>query len=206
MTAARLVLDRIAPPCRDPRVCLPVPPLQSAGDLPRIRPFSAGGSSLGRGDAGRSGETCPTRRASTGRRWKRVRVRGAPPPLPSSDWPGWPPLIRKTAIWAPFLAFCYLMRDFFVLGLMTFLSCFVTLAIVRWGMRWLSPGRDVVSARAIRAANGSFNFEVTIRSQDRGWDHYADWFEHPRPGRHGPRRAPTRSSPCGRTTFHPALY
>jgi hypothetical protein len=36
---------------------------------------------------------------------------------------------------------------------------------------------DVVSARAIRAANGSFNFEVTIRSQDRGWDHYADRFE-----------------------------
>ncbi len=36
---------------------------------------------------------------------------------------------------------------------------------------------DVVSARAIRAANGSFHFEVTIRSQDRGWDHYADRFE-----------------------------
>ena len=39
MTAARLVLDRIAPPCRDPRVCLPVPPLQSAGELPRILSF-----------------------------------------------------------------------------------------------------------------------------------------------------------------------
>jgi hypothetical protein len=36
---------------------------------------------------------------------------------------------------------------------------------------------DVISARAIRVANGSFNFEVTIRSQDRGWDHYADRFK-----------------------------
>ena len=47
---------------------------------------------------------------------------------------------------------------------------------------------DVVSARAIRAANGSFNFEVTIRSQDRGWDHYADRFQS------SPRTA--RSSAC----------
>ena len=65
-----------------------------------------------------------------------------PPPSPSPDRPGWPPLIRKTAIWAPFLAFCYLMRDFLVLGLMTFVFCFVTLAVVRWGMRWFSPGRE----------------------------------------------------------------
>ena len=65
-----------------------------------------------------------------------------PPPLPSADRPGWPPVIRKTAIWVPFLAFCYLMRDFFVLGLITFLFCFVTLAVVRSGMRWLSPGRE----------------------------------------------------------------
>jgi hypothetical protein len=36
---------------------------------------------------------------------------------------------------------------------------------------------DLISARAIRAANGSFNFDVTIWSQDHGRDHYADRFE-----------------------------
>jgi len=33
---------------------------------------------------------------------------------------------------------------------------------------------DVVDARAIRAADGSYGFDVTLRHEDEGWDHYAD--------------------------------
>jgi hypothetical protein len=36
---------------------------------------------------------------------------------------------------------------------------------------------DVISARAIRTVDGRYDFEVTIQSQDRGWDHFADRFE-----------------------------
>jgi hypothetical protein len=33
---------------------------------------------------------------------------------------------------------------------------------------------DVVDARATRAADGSYGFDVTLRHEDEGWDHYAD--------------------------------
>jgi len=33
---------------------------------------------------------------------------------------------------------------------------------------------DVVDARAARAADGSFTFDVTLRHGDEGWEHYAD--------------------------------
>lgn len=33
---------------------------------------------------------------------------------------------------------------------------------------------DVVDARAARAADGSYGFDVTLRHGDEGWDHYAD--------------------------------
>jgi hypothetical protein len=36
---------------------------------------------------------------------------------------------------------------------------------------------DVVAAKVRRGADGSFNFDVTVKSNDRGWDYFADAFE-----------------------------
>lgn len=36
---------------------------------------------------------------------------------------------------------------------------------------------DVVAVNVRRSAPGAYDFDVTIRSVDRGWDHYADAFE-----------------------------
>ena len=36
---------------------------------------------------------------------------------------------------------------------------------------------DVVEARAKLRANGSYQFDVTLRHADTGWDHYADNWE-----------------------------
>ena len=33
---------------------------------------------------------------------------------------------------------------------------------------------DVVDARAVKAADGSYRFDVTLRHADEGWEHYAD--------------------------------
>ncbi len=33
---------------------------------------------------------------------------------------------------------------------------------------------EVVDVRAARAADGSYRFDVTVRHDDTGWDHYAD--------------------------------
>src|SRR5262249_48231767 len=44
--------------------------------------------------------------------------------------------------WTGFLALLYLARDFFFAAFMTFLFCYLTLAVVGWGMRRLSPERD----------------------------------------------------------------
>jgi len=48
VTALRLCIERLVPPCREARVHLPVPALESAADLPRILAFllalAAGGA------------------------------------------------------------------------------------------------------------------------------------------------------------------
>ncbi len=36
---------------------------------------------------------------------------------------------------------------------------------------------DVVGAKVRRAADGSYNFDVTVKSNDRGWEYFADAFE-----------------------------
>jgi hypothetical protein len=36
---------------------------------------------------------------------------------------------------------------------------------------------DVIGAKVRRASDGSYNFDVTVKSNDRGWDYYADAFE-----------------------------
>lgn len=36
---------------------------------------------------------------------------------------------------------------------------------------------DVVDARASKSADSSYSFDVTVRHQDSGWEHYADRWE-----------------------------
>ena len=36
---------------------------------------------------------------------------------------------------------------------------------------------DVVAAKVTRAPDGSYDFDVTVRSRDKGWDYYCDRFE-----------------------------
>jgi hypothetical protein len=36
---------------------------------------------------------------------------------------------------------------------------------------------DVIAAKAARAKDGTWRFDVTIQSNDKGWDYYADAFE-----------------------------
>ena len=41
----------------------------------------------------------------------------------------------------------------------------------------LAGGADVIDATATREASGTWRFNVTVRHDDSGWDHYADRFE-----------------------------
>lgn len=56
----------------------------------------------------------------------------------------------------------------------------LTVATV-FAMLVLSPAlggeADVVDVAVRRSAPGTYDFDATIRSVDRGWDHYADAFE-----------------------------
>jgi hypothetical protein len=36
---------------------------------------------------------------------------------------------------------------------------------------------DVVDAKVRRASDGAYSFDVTVKSNDRGWNYYADAFE-----------------------------
>jgi predicted PurR-regulated permease PerM len=49
---------------------------------------------------------------------------------------------KRLTIWALCLAVIYLARDFFFAAFMTFLFSYFTLALVRWGMKRLSPDRE----------------------------------------------------------------
>jgi predicted PurR-regulated permease PerM len=51
-------------------------------------------------------------------------------------------LLKKLAIWGLFLGLLYVARDFFFTAFMTFLFCYLTLAVVGWAMRRLSPDRE----------------------------------------------------------------
>jgi predicted PurR-regulated permease PerM len=68
------------------------------------------------------------------------------PPARAPDNPqgpaAWPLLLRRLAIWALFAAVVYLARDFFFAAFMTFLFSYITVALVGWGMRRLSPDRE----------------------------------------------------------------
>jgi hypothetical protein len=36
---------------------------------------------------------------------------------------------------------------------------------------------DVIDAKVVRARDGTYNFDVTIKSNDKGWEYYCDAFE-----------------------------
>jgi hypothetical protein len=36
---------------------------------------------------------------------------------------------------------------------------------------------DIIAVEAVRSADGSYRFEVTVRHADAGWEHYADRWE-----------------------------
>src|SRR5262249_39137102 len=103
-------------PARARRLRRPTRP-QQAPDLRRRRSFNLEGDAMSTTDAS---SPAPA----------------APPPS------SWPLLLKKLAIWALFLAALYLARDFFFMGFMTFLFCYLTLAVVGWGMKRLSPDRE----------------------------------------------------------------
>src|SRR5262245_29513444 len=63
-------------------------------------------------------------------------------PAPSAERARWSVLARRLIIWGLFLAVLYLARDFFFTAFMTFLFCYLTLAVVGWGMRRLSPEQE----------------------------------------------------------------
>jgi hypothetical protein len=52
----------------------------------------------------------------------------------------------------------------------------VAAALLCAGAAWAGEA-DVVGAKVSRASDGSYNFDVTVKSSDRGWDYYADAFE-----------------------------
>src|SRR6516165_8963885 len=54
----------------------------------------------------------------------------------------WPVVLKRLAIWALCLAVLYLARDFFFTAFMTFLFSYITVALVGWGMKRLSPDRE----------------------------------------------------------------
>src|SRR5262245_39976136 len=60
-------------------------------------------------------------------------------PNPETRLPRWVP---RLIIWGLFLLGLYLVRDFFFTGFLTFLFCYLILAVVGWAMTRLSPDRD----------------------------------------------------------------
>jgi predicted PurR-regulated permease PerM len=65
-----------------------------------------------------------------------------PEPAAARGRSGWWELVKKLAIWGGFLAVLYLARHFFFIAFMTFLFCWLTLAVVGWGMRRLARGQE----------------------------------------------------------------
>lgn len=41
----------------------------------------------------------------------------------------------------------------------------------------IAGGADVIDAKVARARDGTYNFDVTIKSNDKGWEYYCDAFE-----------------------------
>ncbi len=73
--------------------------------------------------------------------------------LPEGPLPAGPQasmgLLKKLGIWCLFLAVLYLARDFFFTAFMTFIFCYLTLAVVDFVMKRLSPGKERLRLRSL---------------------------------------------------------
>ncbi|MGE3450191.1 MAG: hypothetical protein AB7I06_02170 [Burkholderiales bacterium] len=58
----------------------------------------------------------------------------------------------------------------------------LALALSAAGLPALAGEADVKAVKAAREPGGTWRFDVTIRSRDRGWDYYCDRFEVVAPG------------------------
>jgi predicted PurR-regulated permease PerM len=65
-----------------------------------------------------------------------------PGPAEPRGQPAWLDLVKKLVIWGAFLAVVYLARNFFFIAFMTFLFSYLTLAVVGWGVKRFSRGRE----------------------------------------------------------------
>jgi hypothetical protein len=60
------------------------------------------------------------------------------------------------------------------------IAALFTAGLCGWGTAGLMPASavageaDVVDARVTRQSDGTYSFEVSVRHDDTGWDHYAD--------------------------------
>ena len=54
---------------------------------------------------------------------------------------------------------------------------FATILVFLFAGAAMSGEADVIDAKVARARDGTYNFDVTIRSNDKGWDYYCDAFE-----------------------------
>jgi len=55
-------------------------------------------------------------------------------------------------------------------------SVALLISLVSASLAWAGEA-DVVAAKVRRVSDGSYNFDVTVKSNDRGWDYFADAFE-----------------------------
>jgi predicted PurR-regulated permease PerM len=69
-------------------------------------------------------------------------IKGPPHPDPTSPEMRLPRWVTRLIIWGLFFVGLYLFRDFFFTAFLTFLFCYLILAVVGWAMTRLSPDRD----------------------------------------------------------------
>ena len=54
---------------------------------------------------------------------------------------------------------------------------FIVFAFLAFAVPVWAGEADVIRAKVEKGSNGTYDFDVTIRSNDRGWDYYCDRFE-----------------------------
>ncbi|MDH4093905.1 MAG: hypothetical protein OEV81_03880 [Betaproteobacteria bacterium] len=53
----------------------------------------------------------------------------------------------------------------------------ILMALLLGAQAALAGEADVVDVKVRRSSAGTYDFDITVRSVDKGWDHYADAFE-----------------------------
>ena len=57
------------------------------------------------------------------------------------------------------------------------ISSTVVIATIIWVGVALAGEADIIAVDAVRSADGTYGFQVTVRHSDAGWEHYADCWE-----------------------------